>query len=125
MRLQQQRIVIDRVAHRHRDLHLPVARAVLDDGVEDFAQIRLGQRVDLRVHAWLEARPRWRSAARAARDRSFRSRHAGGRESPAVPSIETPRVPSPASIAAADALLGQRPRAALDAAMDAGVARSP
>ena len=52
--LQQHGVVVDRVAHRHRDLHLPEPRPMFDNGIEDFAQMRFRQRIDLRIHAGLD-----------------------------------------------------------------------
>ena len=53
--LEQQVGVVDRVAHRHRELELPVRRSDLDHVLEDPRQVadRLGP--DLRVYAGIQA----------------------------------------------------------------------
>ena len=118
--LQQHGVVVDRVAHRHRDLHLPVPCPVLDDGIEDFAQMRFRQRIDLRVHAGPDP-GRVGEAQRA-------QRMIEAALDAALPIVNVARSVDRHSERAdagldrgADALLGERARAGLDPAMDAGV----
>jgi hypothetical protein len=51
VRLQQDIVVVDGVAHRDRKLDLPIFRAGLDDDVHQFAKFRHDRRRNLRVHA--------------------------------------------------------------------------
>src|ERR1700722_4175567 len=55
MRLQQNLAVVDGIAHRHRQLHLPIFGAGCDDLVEYLAQLRRRAGVDLGVDARLDA----------------------------------------------------------------------